>query len=272
MEALIPNARVKKWVKALLEHKQEISSAIGMPLGDLLGCGHWGCVVDLTSPWVLKLTIDPTEAHIWKKIAELIEEECYGAAGFPRLLEIYELDPGIVYGGRRKRTYAIVREAVQPVFDVRPNGQAFLSDHTVRRLGIPEGTEIAAHELKSSAGFYEKNYKLQEFADTIDGLLDYRRIAWDWHAGHKDGYTHARLERATYRMSGPIGGALGESLLMLLQSDVVLNDVHLGNVGWREHEQIGDSYMDRCLVIFDPGHTPTAKRSIAGTISWASSD
>ena len=59
-----PNVRKKKWVEQLLTKRDKIEKAIGMPLGTMLGCGHWGCVFESTAPWVVKLSIDPTEGPI----------------------------------------------------------------------------------------------------------------------------------------------------------------------------------------------------------------
>ena len=50
---------------------------------------------------------------------------------------------------------------------------------------------------------------------------------------------------------------MGDSLRMLLTNDVVMRDVHLFNIGWRVHETIGEDWEPDCIVIYDPGHTPT---------------
>lgn len=239
------NPRVKGWVKTLLEHQEPLERAAGGRLGPVLGCGHWGCVVDLLdTPYVLKLTVDPTEAHVWSKISELIEEERYGDDGFPRLKRIFELQPGIPYGrqGRVRRAYGIVREKIAVVWGGR---------------GYPNESDFTRTQLRSD--FARKNFR-----ETIQALQNYRSLAIQWHKGPRaeNDTQSVYLERVIYQMNGPIGGPLGESLGMLLSNDVVLNDVHLNNIGWRFLDEVEGVEGYPCLVIFDPGHTPTAKREL----------
>lgn len=235
---------MKGWVKTLLDHKSPLERAAGGELGQVLGCGHWGCVVDiLDSPYVLKLTVDPTEAHVWAKIQSLIEEERYGDDGFPRLKNIFELQPGIPYGrkGRMHKAFGIVREKVAPCFDSKGNESAFTKQYVQSR-----------------------NNGYRDFRENIDLLLHYRTLAGFWHRDphHRRDNLDRRIEQVLYRMGGPVGGPLGESLQMLLSNDVVLNDVHLGNIGWRVLNEVEGVEGYTCLVIFDPGHTPTDKRQL----------
>lgn len=262
----LANPRVKKWVQTLLEHEAALAHAAGGSLGHVLGCGHWGCVIDMPgTPWALKVTVDPTEAHVWAKILSLVEDEQYGGDGFPRVKHIFQLEPGIPYGrqGRRHKAYGIVREKVAPVF----NGTAFMSTYTLRRLGLPEDLQVFQGNIERllSMDLPASTYaKVQEFVFTVEALRRYRSISFRVPRGRRpDSRTYQLLERTVYNMNGSIGGPVGESLLMLLSNEVMLLDVHLGNIGWRVQPEIqGYGYANECIVIFDPGHTPTAKRTL----------
>ena len=261
-------SRTKAWVKTLLQHGAAIEQAIGFRLGPLLGCGHWGCVLDLPeSPWVLKLTVDPTEAFVWQRIIDLIAEEGYGQGGFPRVAHIYELKPGIEYGkqGRKKKAYAIVREKAAPVF----SSTLWTTPYTMARIQLPEPAEawtLLQHIMtEDQPGF---NWSIAETQLTLRGLSEYRWQAPKFKSIDKTPEAFDRLERAINKMNGAIGGPVGESLQMLLSNNMVLLDVHYGNIGWREIEQIGPDYQNPGLVIFDPGHTPTRKTPLKSTIEW----
>lgn len=269
------NPRIKKWVQVLLDHRANLERAAGGELGQVLGCGHFGCVVDMADPWVLKLTIDPTEAHIWAKITELQAEEVYGHDGFTRLKRIFELKPGIKYGGRMKRVYGIVREkiAVPLKWDKRASAAPTL--YTLRRLGIQVPDNYVANFnykdlLKLDVSSMPKSTlvkaNITEFVKAIEGLADYRYIASQWyrklHVGRRDEIRGQLQWVINHKFSGPIGGPLGESLSMLLDNEVVLRDTHLGNVGWRVFEDVDGEEAPESLVIFDPGHTPTEKREL----------
>lgn len=276
------NPRVKKWVQVLLDHREQLEKAAGGPLGSVLGCGHYGCVVQMPDPWVLKLTIDPTEAHIWSKILELEAEEVYGQDGFTRLARIFELRPGIRYGGRMKRVYGIVREKICPAFWTSSQGNG-VTAYTIRRLGMewteqypPKFSHRTLRNLDVSshprAAWVKSN--IDEFYNAVQGLLDYRYIATQWHdrlhVSRRDEIKEDLREIIDKRFGGPIGGPVGESLGMLLDNDVVLRDTHLGNIGWRVVEDIDGDEAPLSLVIFDPGHTPTEKRTDIPVEEWQS--
>lgn len=279
---LLSNPRVKPWVEVLLRHRAELERAAGGALGQILGCGHWGCVIDMPgTPWVLKLTVDPTEAHVWAKILELIEQQHYGDDGFPRFKKLFKLDPGIPYGirGRKRIAYGIVREKVMPVFRDSRFG-AVLTEHSKQELGLGHITEpVTVTGLKNKAyeGLSQQaQYRADEFVENIEMVQRYREAAWYWHA--KVGFSFSRYrtreaaledaENSIHRMGGPTGGPLGESLQMLLASGpILLNDVHLLNLGWRFLREVEGQEGYPCLVIFDPGHTPTAKQQLP-TEKW----
>ena len=261
-------SRTKAWVKTLLQHGAAIEQAIGFRLGPLLGCGHWGCVLDLPdSPWVLKLTVDPTEAFVWRRIIDLIAEEGYGQGGFPRVAHIYELKPGIEYGkqGRKKKAYAIVREKAAPVF----SSTLWTTPYTMARIQLPEPAEawtMLQHIMTED--LHDFNWSIAETQLTLRGLSEYPGRRQNSRASTRRQRQFDRLERAINKMNGAIGGPVGELFHVLLSNNMVLLDVHYGNIGWREIEQIGPDYQNPGLVIFHPGHTPTRKTPLKSTIEW----
>jgi hypothetical protein len=259
---VIPNVRKKAWVEQLLAKRDKIEKFLGLPLGTMLGCGHWGCVFESTPPWVVKLSIDPTEGPIWSKIKGLLDEEQWGLHGFPEIKSLHRITPDLVTpGGRKKKVWAIVRENVEPVFVNRRDGLHF-SDLTREKYGLPLG-------LRSPA---LKDYGpgAQDLDTALDGLGMYRMLATEWHkrknprASPFAFWIHSKsLEDAEYKINrvvetmfnGPAMAPLGESLNMLASHGVYLRDVHLLNIGWHIARDADD--WDR-IVIFDPGHTPTA--------------
>jgi hypothetical protein len=286
---LLANPRVKKWVETLMEHRSMLGHAAGGKLGELLGCGHWGCVIDMPgTPWVLKLTVDPTEAHVWSKILELMEDERYGEDGFPRFKKLFRLEPGVPYGrqGRRRVAYGIVREKIAPVFSWEAKWRdLYLTDASKRILGLSELMQpvpgrswnevnyvprsIGYREIKSIDIPKTSEHKVEEFVQNIEAIKRYREHAWEYHRkGNSFGIGTSRdralrlCEQAANRMGGPIGGPLGESLIMLASNNVILNDVHELNLGWRVLPEVEGVEGYNCLVIFDPGHTPTQKRQL----------
>lgn len=289
---LLSNPRAKPWIEILLKHRADLEHAAGGKLGVMLGCGHWGCVFDMPdTPWVLKLTVDPTEAHIWSKILELMKEEAYGQDGFPRFKKLFRLEPGIPYGkgGRTKIAYGIVREKVAPVFHEGPYKDVELTGFTKKHLGLDHLTtkvpvkgkpgawrEVPSPILytsllnKAITGLDQRTQiRVDEFVENIEVLKSYRLLAHQWHGsvmrrrgGEIEERQSQRIEQKLNRMGGPVGGPLGESLSMLLSNNVVLNDVHLFNLGWRFLPNVEGQEGYTCLVIFDPGHTPTDKRQL----------
>lgn len=283
---LAENPVVKKWVRTVLEHQSSLEHAAGGRLGEVLGCGHWGCVLDMPrTPWVLKLTVDPTEAHIWSKILSLMEDERYGEDGFPRFKKLFKLEPGIPYGtrGRKRIAYGIVREKVMPTFRYeRKWGSLYLTDASKQVLGLDKlelpvpgkkrgevvriPRPISYRDLLSVPILQGSEHKVESFVSNIEALTRYREFARDYHEARYSEYGRTNwlrlCEREANKMNGPIGGPLGESLLMLASNNVVLNDVHQLNIGWRFLPEVEGIEGYPCLVVFDPGHTPTAKRPL----------
>jgi hypothetical protein len=263
---MIPNLRKKAWVEALLTKRPAIEHALGVPLGKMLGCGHWGCVLDSTPPWVVKLSIDPTEGPIWSKIAGLVKEEVWGDKGFTEIKSIHRLTPDIPYGGRKKKVWAIVREGVEPVFE-SVRGSLRYSDYTREQLGLDKDTEVHGSSLAAYGSDAE------DFSRALDGLGRYQAATRAWHAMKRSTRSMAyqkfvsredaeeKIERIVqHAFQGGIAAPLGESLHLLAMNGIYLRDVHLMNIGWHVPRDPDDDWAR--IVIFDPGHTPTGGAEI----------
>jgi hypothetical protein len=275
--------RKKAWVEQLLTKRAAIEHAVGMPLGRMLGCGHWGCVFESEPPCVVKLSIDPTEGPIWSKIMGLIGEEQYGDGGFPEIRIIRRIMPDLVTGGRNRKVWAIVREGIEPVFkeyrakELGHHGGGTMiatSEYTNAKLGLHTPTRPTS--VRVAPG--QKPWERSSFDTAISGLMTYREAATAWHVlgshprshrqheirdyyKHELGFSspedagHKALRITETKFDGPAWAPLGESLAMLASNGVYLRDVHFLNIGW--HIARDDDDWDR-VVIFDPGHTPTA--------------
>lgn len=242
--------RKKGWVEALLTKRETLEKVLGVPLGEMLGCGHFGCVFDSTPPWVVKFSIDPTEGPIWSKIVGLMKEERYGEGGFPEIKSITRILPDIPYGGRKKKVWAIVRESVAPVY----KSDGGYTDFSRAKLGQPPGSGHSRLMGARAAAVPAP----PDFLDAIYGLSLYQWEAREWHKTHSDA-SEQKIERILNRyFSGAIAGPLGESLSMLASNRLYLRDVHQGNIGWHVAAPGDGDDWDR-LVVFDPGHTPTSK-------------
>ncbi len=273
--------RVRIWVRRVLEIRPAIERAIQAPIGRLLGCGWWGCVFESTPPWVVKLTIDPTEGPIWYRIQRVFEEHG-GGDGLVRVRSLVDLRPGVTYGGRRRRLFAIVREAIDPIFSYPPRremergmGPKF-TRRTKRELGVAEQYDMGVFRGVPGIGVMTERRPvsvargvapaLDDFERFILELQSYRNAAIMWHSAPVARMRDALepvLRNAIARMySSRFGGDVAESLDVLLQNGIVLRDVHLQNIGWRAYAEASgfEPANPHSIVIFDPGHTPTERR------------
>lgn len=274
--------RAPGWVKRLLERRQRIEKAIGAPLGAMLGCGHFGCVFDSTEPWVVKLTIDPTEGDMWAALTEFQIESHYGTDGIARVHEVVRLKPDMSWRGKPRAVHAVLRERVFPIWGDEYAG--YFSAVTLDRLGLtdlPPPGRFSHWSMEAVRPVSVRNDpslpprvrgNLQEFYSLMHGLLKYREAAEDWHRGAtlKRAWNKERVQEAAWedmlnaanRMSGWVGGYIGETLVSLMDRDIVLRDVHWENIAWRANDRIEGEELPLSLIIFDPGHSPTAQREI----------
>jgi hypothetical protein len=283
----------KRWIKDLLEKRDAVERAIGMPLGEMLGCGHYGCVFRSEGPWVVKLTVDKTEGPIWASILDVLDETPELWGGLSRIKQVVRLTPDVGRGRRKRKLYAIVREECEPLAHHVPVlaglMSTYLTDYTRNLLGMPSG-EWSVGDVEAIAQDEDKQDELYgaallenqrqddavqmvreviELGETLDGLNEYRWAAQSLHQDiHEFGisrqFVEATVEElfgATARMVGWVGEPLGRTLEVLGHAGIYLRDVHELNIGWRIHETIGGDVMPQCLVVYDPGHTPTAQKT-----------
>jgi hypothetical protein len=220
----VANVRKKAWVEQLLTKRDKIEAAIGMPLGAMLGCGHWGCVFESTPPWVVKLSIDPTEGPIWSKIAGLVRDEQWGLQGFPEIKSIHRITPDLVTGGRKRKVWAIVRENVEPVFKEYKARELGLhgggtvlrtSPYTTEKLGLhapvgaydfqrPRGEVADAAVMlglrrpSPPAELSAWTPQQEDFGRAIDGLMKYKEAATAWHTLRSPARTHGQIKTQSY--------------------------------------------------------------------------
>lgn len=273
----------KRWVKELLNKHDALERAVGVPIGEMLGCGAFGCAFTSEKPWVVKLTTDATEARMWEYIVNLIAKEGFfdGQAGFSRVRAVYRLRPGVGKTGKRT-VYAVIREEVAPMFESENPWR--VTRATLLKLGLdPDSADRTLtydailrtepdladllHALVNERGMGrpradEVVENVADFWMTVQALARYRNAELEHRAQRLSEV--GMLERArslVLLMRGWVGGGLGESLGMLLRYNQVLRDAHALNIGWRVHEEIaGMGREEGGLVMFDPGFTPTPYR------------
>lgn len=260
----------KQWVKEILRKRDAYEKAIGMPLGEVLGCGHYGCVVASTDPWVVKLTIDPNEPYLWERAINHLDESGYGSMGIVRIKDVVQLNPKV----EGKQVFAIVRESVIPVMGKGNN----LSDHT-RRV-----EDLGAFTRGGLFGRCPPQNDPERFGCGLRALGDYDYMAKtlfnvvSTRFGHRfvspwrdqselPADSEKALTQAIRRMQAWGSNSMQEiaqALECFLAYGFVLRDLHLGNIGWRIHERVPgldeELPTDR-VVIYDLGHTPVAKES-----------
>lgn len=298
------------WVYDVLDKHERLREILGVDLGELLGCGFFGCVLSTNGPWVVKLTVDPTET-IWVLIEEKVRayERRTGKylAAWPRVKDVLQLEPGVsLAGGAERKLYAIVREAARPAFE-RP-GDVSSTEATLERMGVPkkirdegydpvmgyrwwewrDAAEAITQDLRDrdvAAGkAREVGRRCAELIVTSRLLRLYKSVgeelAEDYDAGFAGPDREAMFERHAKQVAGPkaveclrplvepsaelnlrVGRPLGELLTMLAREGIVLADLHLLNIGWREHQVIDGDRQPSCLMVIDPGATPTTGRT-----------
>jgi len=243
------------WAEEVLEKREKIEAILGLPIGQLYACGHFGCVFQSTPPWSVKLTRDPTEGPMWAQLAAFVRDNNYGTDGIARVRDIVRLHPDIRFRRREWPVHAVVREEIAPLWE---DNHLLLTPYSAERLRTKRRHVYRPYE----------SAEVREFAELLSGLTAYKEAATRWHDAERfkrlqrkqeaQAAAEHRMMAATGLMSGPIGGYIGETLTVLADDGIYLRDVHHANIGWRLHSRIGDEDdLPETLIIFDPGHTPT---------------
>lgn len=250
----------KKWLKSIVKNPRRwkaLQQAIGMELiPEPLGCGSFGCVfaaADPSSPWVVKLTIDPHEAAMWQTILELAEREGYGDEGYTHIKDIVRLKPDVVSGKKKLKTHAIVREAIAPIMD-----DGGLTEFSRRVVG-----EEGFGELKDILTWIHKYHEASMYIYDRRPSARRRPMKFSYGYGPQSmDDAKNRIRRAIDMIKGGYGSVLGETLELLFANGIVLNDLRTANVGWRFLPQFLEANEDNVFVLFDPGFTDTGRRDL----------
>jgi len=272
------------WAEFLGANIDRFRRTMRMPMGEILGCGLFGCVFQSDGPWVVKITHDETEGEVWAYMAELLgdPEVSEDLDAFLRVKDVARIRPDVIFNGEEAPVFGIVREEALPV--LVQGGIA--TPETLRRVGVTE-------EMLSRAGVSEPSVNtlsreihrfpepqrtwLRELFVVLVALQRYRKYAlefykWRGMITHGDyGGLHQdeaeEIADASFRdmldsittMRGDgyvnqFGEDIGKTLLSAVTfGDLVFRDLHLMNVGWRVHETIDGDRRPKCMVILDPG-------------------
>lgn len=187
------------WIDKLESRFAKIEQAIHMPVGDMLGCGYYGCVFESEPPYVVKFTLDPYEGYVWRKIKDLVDSA----------------DPweglGVVYP-----------KAVHRLADVDAHGDADANFNdnwafrlwcVVREEADPEWT----HTFWLALPVEQREKGTHMFASAVRQLASWPDAALEAMAQY------------------PLADNLVSTLAMLREGGVVPRDLHAGNIGLAMH-------------------------------------
>lgn len=233
--------RNMSWVNEALRRPEKLERELGLRIGEVLGCGGWGCVLDTNGQWVIKLTLDPREVAAWSWLERFTERHGDRAAGIARVGEMLELEPR-VYDTVSKGTrtaFLILREKVEPLPDESTASmrrhQAFESFGRFRVRGWYD--DQAAGLVRILDRYIEVSKSLsrailpwskRDYSERLVGVIQ------DLEVLHDDTVP------------------LAQTLYALWRDKFLVGDLHPGNLGWRISENIGGRRLPSGLVITDP--------------------
>ena len=276
------------WARFLESNLDRFRRTVRAPMGELLGCGLFGCVFASESPWVVKITRDPTEGEVWAYMAELLADPEVSSEldAYLRVKDVVRIRPDVIFKGEQMPVFGIVREEALPVLI----GDDVASSETLRHVGVT--SDMLARAGVQSPSLNDISVALERFPEpsrtrirelfvVLLALQRYRKHALEFYKwrGMLTRRDYGGLEReeaeeisdaafrdmldaiATMRGDGYVnqfGEEIGQTLLASVQfGDLVFRDLHLLNVGWRIHETIDGDTRPRCMVILDPGAMAT---------------
>lgn len=181
------------WAHFIETMKQSFQETIAAPIGRRLGCGLYGCVFSSQTPWVVKITRDPTEGPVWAYMAELFgDPELAGDfPAFLRVQDVVRIRPDVLFNGKEQPVFGIVREEARPVV-IEPGN---ISLESLEKCGITRDMLDAASIEEDTPPFNDIGAVVTDarifpaavrdaFGDlysTLIGLRDYRRNAMVFH-------------------------------------------------------------------------------------------
>lgn len=253
----IQDVHAEAWLGTILARREAYERAIGMPLGEILGCGHWGCVFASTPPWVVKITMDRYEGPMWLAIVDLFKGR---PVGIPMVKEVVEMPPALPlpdpHGTGRRQTatpWAIVREEVAPLVELGAGGRRPPSARTQElagdRVNVLEGRTRPSATARGQAiqRFVELQSQYYDRMTRISAREEDLRSHAD-----ADGWYGRKLRRDVadlfdvideLRQTWP-GRAVGELYAKFYEGGIFFRDNAIENFGWNQ---------DNELVVLDPG-------------------
>lgn len=187
--------------------------------GAVLGCGAWGCVYDVSGPYVIKITGDTDEGLMWERLRLMVKSgvELPAIPAIERVIRIRTVDPGL-----RGGVYAVLREEAGQADQELP---AILGEHAARDLeDLLHDWNMAAFAFALApdrAGQAKAKAQLQELVDEM-------------------------------RLLSPQLRDLADTFATLTEYEVPPVDVHGGNVGVRTNPDFGEVGQ---ILFIDPGAT-----------------
>ncbi len=272
------------WVrKALKASWSEMAAAVRpewLPDQDAddLGCGHYGCVLATDDPGVvLKITSDPTEADFVQLALSL--------GGLPDGLVDYHEVLLLDFSYRKRKVWAIWREAAYSVGELYPGYSADRSDYEVRsRLEFVDHLNQFKNHAARFRDTLERSKNPGKLLDDSKALED-----WAWNAVGIDeakgspqdrgarAYSFVSSQRGAYRLAASwracgiisetmehayLSDLVGAALSFYMEHGILLADVHAGNIG--RVERPGWDPGEGPWVITDPGHAVVVDLEAAG--------
>jgi hypothetical protein len=252
----------------------EIAREKGLPLPvgessgkwDELGCGHYGCVLETEDDAVVfKLTSDPTEAAFIQAAAPL-----GWPAGIVEYFALAELD----FTFRRRPVWAIWREAAFDVGQLEPPYGADRRDYEVRSRrefgALLDRFRTHADRFRTALKRTKRPVRVLAEAKELSDWA-WRAVGYDEARGDADVWRKFAFldnQRGAYRLASSwraceiiaeymantyLADSVGGALEYYLTANILLADVHGGNIGkamGRESYDEGEGPW----VITDPGH------------------
>lgn len=250
-----------------------------------LGCGNYGCVLPTDRPEiVVKVTVDKSEARF---VALTLRSRALRSAGLTKYYALERL-PGarkLDWDQKPRAIYALWRAAAHDVGRVElalfrrtiPRKlRRELDDFIVRATRFRDWAselqdidldregylldDLEAHQRRRPAAMGKLDAVPGSHLVSVDDRLVVRLQAAPKGSLLRAGSLLAacRTEATLMASYAPYaGGLVGQTLLDLISDDIVLADVHAGNLGRLEDGPYGK------IVIVDPGHAVFLRRKVA---------
>jgi hypothetical protein len=274
------------WSGFLQDNHARFQRTIGRPIGHMLGCGRFGCVYASKAPWIVKITHDKSEGPVWAYIGDLLRNRKLSRRlhALLRVHDVVRIRPDVLFDRKLQPVFGIVREEAEPVLvrTSRPgwpqDTEPAISMETARHLGLTpemlseaglarEGQRPFLNEIakliERSPGIFPKPVKAR-FVLLYQALRDvrqYKGLAQDFFKENLPPVQAAAGMQAAAAMllANDIAAELGETLdtCLLPAVQLIFQDLHLYNLGWRTRETIEGDKRPKCMVILDPGLAPT---------------